>query len=67
MGKVFSTHSHYLWSSPLWTLPNVIITPHSSGLTTDYDERNAALIADNLRRYNDGEPLLNTVNLSTGL
>ena len=23
---------------------NVIITPHSSGLTTDYDERNAALI-----------------------
>jgi phosphoglycerate dehydrogenase-like enzyme len=45
----------------------VIITPHSSGLTTDYDERNAALIADNLRRYNDGEPLLNTVNLSTGL
>lgn len=54
-------------SSPLWTLPNVIITPHSSGLTTDYDERNAALIVDNLRRYHDGAPLLNTVDLGTAL
>jgi phosphoglycerate dehydrogenase-like enzyme len=54
-------------SSPLWTLPNVIITPHSSGLTTDYDERNAALIVGNLRRYHDGEPLLNTVDLGSAL
>jgi D-2-hydroxyacid dehydrogenase (NADP+) len=54
-------------SSPLWTLPNVIITPHSSGLTSDYDERNAALIVDNLRRYHDREPLLNTVDLGTAL
>lgn len=54
-------------SSPLWSVPNVIITPHSSGLTTDYDERNAALIADNLHRYHNGESLLNTVNLGTGL
>jgi D-2-hydroxyacid dehydrogenase (NADP+) len=54
-------------SSPLWSLPNVIITPHSSGLTTDYDERNATLIADNLHRYHNGESLLNTVNLGTGL
>jgi phosphoglycerate dehydrogenase-like enzyme len=54
-------------SSPLWTFPNVIITPHSSGVTTDYDERNAALIADNFRRYLNGEPLTNVVNLGTDL
>jgi phosphoglycerate dehydrogenase-like enzyme len=53
-------------SSPLWTLPNVIITPHSSGLTTDYDERNAVIVG-NLRPYQDGEPLLNTVDLSSAL
>jgi phosphoglycerate dehydrogenase-like enzyme len=54
-------------SSPLWTFPNVIITPHSSGVTTDYDERNAALIANNLHRYHNGEPLLNVVNIATEL
>jgi phosphoglycerate dehydrogenase-like enzyme len=54
-------------SSPLWTLPNTIITPHPSGLTTDYDERNAALIVDNIRRYHDGEPLLNIVDLGPAL
>ena len=44
-----------------------LLRPHSSGLTTDYDERNAALIVDNLRRYHDGAPLLNTVDLGTAL
>jgi phosphoglycerate dehydrogenase-like enzyme len=53
--------------SPLWSFPNVIITPHSSGVTTDYDERNAALIADNFRRYNSGHKLTNIVNVETDL
>jgi phosphoglycerate dehydrogenase-like enzyme len=37
--------------SPLWDLPNVIITPHVGGLTPRYGERLATLLADNLRAY----------------
>ncbi len=37
--------------SPLWQLPNVIITPHVGGLTPRYGERLAAILADNLRAY----------------
>jgi len=50
--------------SPLWRFANVTITPHSSGVTTDYDERNAALIVDNLERYHSGQPLRNVIDLS---
>ena len=52
--------------SPLWHLPNVFITPHISGLTRQYDERAAALFAENLRRYLTGEPLLNVVDKTLG-
>jgi phosphoglycerate dehydrogenase-like enzyme len=45
--------------SPLWLLPNVIITPHSSG-TTDLSRRRAVeLFVDNFRRRANGEALLN--------
>lgn len=37
--------------SPLWELPNVIITPHVAGLTPRYGERLASLFAQNLRAY----------------
>lgn len=37
--------------SPLWDLPNVIITPHMAGRTPRYPERFAALMAHNLRAY----------------
>jgi phosphoglycerate dehydrogenase-like enzyme len=53
-------------SSPLWTLPNVILSPHVSGFTLDYDERAMALFAENLRRYAAGEPLLNVVDVARG-
>jgi phosphoglycerate dehydrogenase-like enzyme len=43
--------------SPLWDLPNVIVTPHKAGVTPHYYERAAALFAANLRRYLAGEPL----------
>ena len=52
--------------SPLWHLPNVFITPHISGLTRQYDERAAALFAENLRRYLTAEPLLNVVDKTLG-
>jgi phosphoglycerate dehydrogenase-like enzyme len=45
--------------SPLYSMPNVILTPHISGNSAHYDERLAALFADNLRRFQNGEPLLN--------
>jgi phosphoglycerate dehydrogenase-like enzyme len=48
--------------SPLWKLPNVLISPHISGFTPRYNERAADLFAENLRRYVVGEPLLNVVD-----
>ncbi len=45
--------------SPLYSLPNVILTPHISGESVHYDRRLTALFADNLRRYRAGEPLRN--------
>ncbi len=52
--------------SPLWKLPNVIITPHISGVTTAYDERAVDLFAENLRRYIAGLPLYNRINPERG-
>jgi phosphoglycerate dehydrogenase-like enzyme len=52
--------------SPLWAMDNVIISPHVSGFTPDYDERATDLFAQNLRRYLAGEPLLNVVDRGVG-
>ncbi len=52
--------------NPLWTLPNVIITPHSSWATDKMTERAVALFLDNLNRYRSGQPLLNVVDLDAG-
>jgi phosphoglycerate dehydrogenase-like enzyme len=45
--------------SPLFAIPNVILTPHISGVSVHYDQRLATLFADNLRRYRAGEPMIN--------
>lgn len=47
--------------SPLWRMDNVILSPHVAGFTPYYDERATTLFAENLRRYLNGEPLLNQV------
>lgn len=47
--------------SPLWDLPNVIITPHSAGHSDGNARRVNGLFLDNLRRWCAGEPLLNAV------
>jgi phosphoglycerate dehydrogenase-like enzyme len=44
---------------PLFSLPNVILTPHISGVSIHYDRRLTNLFAENLRRYRTGEPLRN--------
>ena len=46
-------------SSPLWQLPNVIITPHISGSSPYYNERAVELFSENLHRYLGGLPLYN--------
>ena len=53
-------------SSPYWDLPNVIITPHTSGAMQDYWTPLVALFADNLRRFEKGEPLRNVVDKVAG-
>lgn len=45
--------------SPLWKLPNLIVTPHISGFSPNYKERAGVLFVENMRRYLNGEPLLN--------
>jgi phosphoglycerate dehydrogenase-like enzyme len=52
--------------SELWTLPNVIGTPHVSNNTPDYERDALAFFADNLRRYVAGQPLLNLVDPQRG-
>jgi phosphoglycerate dehydrogenase-like enzyme len=52
--------------SPYWDLPNVIVTPHLSGAMEDYWTPLVALFAENLRRFEKGEPLLNVVDKAAG-
>jgi phosphoglycerate dehydrogenase-like enzyme len=47
--------------SPLWTMPNVIITPHSSGITERSHSRSIDIFVDNFGRRTRGEALLNVV------
>jgi len=53
-------------SSPLWLLPNVIITPHVSATGANSIHRSMVIAAENLRRYVAGEPLLNVVDMVRG-
>jgi D-2-hydroxyacid dehydrogenase (NADP+) len=46
---------------PLWDLPNVIISPHNSGTSTDTAGRVAEIFLDNLGRFVRGESLRNEV------
>jgi phosphoglycerate dehydrogenase-like enzyme len=53
-------------SSALWSLPNVILTPHSSWATEHILERAAEIFVDNLKRYRRGAALRNVVDLKAG-
>ncbi|HTL41494.1 MAG TPA: D-2-hydroxyacid dehydrogenase [Pseudolysinimonas sp.] len=48
--------------SPLWSLRNVIIAPHTAAISPHEPRRIAELFAENARRLLDGETLLNRVN-----
>ena len=51
--------------SPLWELPNVIVSPHVSALSELENERIVDLFLDNLGRFLAGEPLLKRVTPDT--
>jgi phosphoglycerate dehydrogenase-like enzyme len=52
--------------SPLWLLPNLLITPHTSAISPALQERIAGLFLDNLKRYQTGLPLHNVVDKQAG-
>ncbi len=62
-GAALDTHYHYPMPSehPLWTLPNVIFTPHISGssLSTHFTSRLWDIFVQNTERYMKAQPLLN--------
>ena len=45
--------------SPLWAMPNVIISPHSASTVVQENDRLVDLFIENLHRYLDGRPLIN--------
>lgn len=54
-------------SSPLWELPNCLVTPHVSGLSPKYVARSMDIFYENLQRYLSRErSLLNEVGLTRG-
>jgi phosphoglycerate dehydrogenase-like enzyme len=50
----------------LWSLPNVVITPHVSATTDQGRWRRWAVSLENLRRYIDGDRMLNVVDVARG-
>lgn len=64
-GAALDTHHHYPLPSghPLWSLENVVITPHISGssLSPRFRDRVGEICRLNLERFVKGEPLLNEI------
>jgi phosphoglycerate dehydrogenase-like enzyme len=48
--------------SPLWSMPNVLITPHVAIYGTPYRDKWEAMLIENCRRFAAGQPLLNVVD-----
>lgn len=52
--------------SPLWDAPNLIISPHTAGDSTEKEQRCVEILRENLHRYARGEVLLNLVDKRRG-
>ena len=48
--------------SPLWKMPNVLVSPHSGSTSDRENARITELFCDNLRRFLAGEPLVNVLD-----
>jgi phosphoglycerate dehydrogenase-like enzyme len=62
---VFDQEPLRRWS-PLWKMPQVLITPHIAALSERTWDRHYAVFVDNMRRYIAGEPLSNVVDKHRG-
>jgi phosphoglycerate dehydrogenase-like enzyme len=51
---------------PLWSLSNVLITPHTAAVSRGFWRRETSLIVENVRRFFEGEPLINEVDRDRG-
>ena len=47
---------------PLWTMPNVLLTPHTAGHGPYLDDRRRDVLVDNAKRFVAGQPLRNVVD-----
>ena len=52
--------------SPLWDVPNLLISPHCGGVSSHRMHKLVKFFSDNLRRYLAGQPLLNLVDQGRG-
>lgn len=52
--------------SPLWALPNVLVSPHMSGDYAGFEADLMRIFAANLSRWVSGQPLRNVVDLDRG-
>lgn len=46
----------------LWTMPGVLLTPHTAGFGPYLDERTSEVLVENCRRFLEGKPLRNVVD-----
>jgi len=53
-------------SSPLWTIDNVLVTPHNSWISEMRNERRFDIIFENLKRYMQKDDLINVVDVTKG-
>lgn len=53
-------------TSPLWNMPNVIITPHVGAQSAVRVDTSTAFFCDNLSRFQSGQPLMNLVDKKLG-
>jgi D-2-hydroxyacid dehydrogenase (NADP+) len=47
--------------SPLWTMENVVVTPHNAGPSTNSERKTVKLLCDNIIRFRQGRELVNKV------
>ncbi len=52
--------------SKIWSLPNVIYSPHIAGEIEDYEMRATEILCENLRRFSEGKKLMNLVDPEKG-
>jgi phosphoglycerate dehydrogenase-like enzyme len=51
---------------PLWSMPNVLVTPHAANPLGSHLHELAARVEENLRRHRSGQPLLGVIDVERG-